>query len=153
MLSKSIFFLTLFLAMSVSAQSVISTQGDSYSNGNVSIDYTIGEIIIATETDGSNDVTQGFHQTNWKFLEVLDYAPEMSIEVYPNPMGSNLNVKMEDFTNVQFTLYNNEGKEVICNNLHEKSTLIKVNELPHGSYTLRFRNESSDLKIFKLIKQ
>ena len=153
MLSKSIFFLTLFLAMSVSAQSVISTQGDSYLNGNVSIDYTIGEIIVATETDGSNDVTQGFHQTNWKFLEVLDYAPEMSIEVYPNPMGSNLNVKMEDFTNVQFTLYNNEGKEVICNNLHKKSTLIKVNELPPGSYTLRFRNESSDLKIFKLIKQ
>ena len=46
----------------VSAQEVVSSQGDSYSNG--SIDFTLGEVIIATGTDGTNDLTQGFHQTN-----------------------------------------------------------------------------------------
>ena len=44
----------------VSAQEVVSTQGDSYSNGIGSIDFTLGEVVIATGTDGTNDLTQGF---------------------------------------------------------------------------------------------
>jgi hypothetical protein len=61
---------SLFAAISVSAQEVVATQGDSYSNANGNIDFTIGEVIIATGTDGTNDITQGFHQTNWNFLGV-----------------------------------------------------------------------------------
>ena len=48
------------LLLSVSAQEVVSTQGDSYSNASGSIDFTIGEVIITTGTDGTNDLTQGF---------------------------------------------------------------------------------------------
>ena len=60
---------------SLSAQEVVSTQGDSYSNVSGSIDFTLGEVIIATESDGTNDLTQGFHQTNWNFVGLEDFAP------------------------------------------------------------------------------
>ena len=52
---------SLFVAISVSAQEVVATQGDSYSNASANIDFTIGEVIIDTGTDGTNDLTQGFH--------------------------------------------------------------------------------------------
>jgi len=48
-------------------QEVVSTQGDSYTNASGSIDFTIGEVVINTGTGGTNDLTQGFHQTNWNF--------------------------------------------------------------------------------------
>ena len=67
----------------VSAQEVVSTQGDSYSNASGSIDFTLGEVIIATGTDGTNDITQGFHQTNWNFLGVEDFAPNYEATIFP----------------------------------------------------------------------
>ena len=35
---------SLFATLTVSAQEVVSTQGDSYSNASGSIDFTIGEV-------------------------------------------------------------------------------------------------------------
>ena len=58
------------LSLNSLGQEVVSTQGDSYTNASGSIDFTIGEVVINTVTDGTNDLTQGFHQTNWNFLGV-----------------------------------------------------------------------------------
>ena len=73
------FLATLLAAGSVSAKEVVSTQGDSYSNASANIDFTLGEVIIDTGTDGTNDLTQGFHQSNWNFLGVEDFAPNAII--------------------------------------------------------------------------
>lgn len=136
-----------------SAQEVVSTQGDSYSNGSASVDFTIGEVIIDTGSDGSNDVTQGFHQTNWKFNGLDDFAPEISIEVYPNPVQSDLNVKTESVSDIFFTLYDVEGRKVLSDKLDGQLTSIRVQDLPAGSYTLNFKDENRKLKSYKLIKQ
>lgn len=48
--------------LTVSAQEIVSAQGDSYFNANRRIDFTLGEVVINTGTDGTNEVTQGFHQ-------------------------------------------------------------------------------------------
>ncbi|MDB4769189.1 hypothetical protein OAG16_03825 [Saprospiraceae bacterium] len=40
----------------VSAQEVVSSQGDSYSNGSGSIDFTLGEVVIATGTNGTKNL-------------------------------------------------------------------------------------------------
>jgi hypothetical protein len=75
-MKRTTFVLFLLLStLAVSAQEVVVTQGDSYSNASGNIDFTIGEVIINTETDGNNDLTQGFHQTNWNFLGVEDHSP------------------------------------------------------------------------------
>ena len=76
---------SLFATLTVSAQEVVSTQGDSYSNGSGSIDFTIGEVIINTGTDGSNDLTQGFHQTNWNFVGLEDHCSELRSYHFPQP--------------------------------------------------------------------
>jgi hypothetical protein len=101
LLKKTAFVLfSLFATISVSAQEVVYIPGDSYSNTRGSVDFTIGEVAINTGTDGTNDLTQGFHQTNWNFLGVEDHVPNYEAIIFPNPTEDLLNIRTSTFENV-----------------------------------------------------
>jgi hypothetical protein len=105
-MKKRIFLFATFLAaFAATAQEVVSSQGQTYSNANGSIDFTVGEVIINTGSNGTNDLTQGFHQTNWNFLGVEDFAPDYQATIFPNPTQDVLNIKTSVFENVTYTLY------------------------------------------------
>jgi hypothetical protein len=144
--------LSLLTTLTVSAQEVVATQGDSYSNASGSIDFTLGEAVINTGTDGTNDLTQGFHQTNWKFLGVEDHAPSYEALIFPNPTEDILNIRTSTFENVTYTLYDAQGKLVMQDILSAEQTPIQVSQLAPGSYSLTLNNETQNLKTFKLIK-
>lgn len=157
MKKNTVVFFSLFSAATVSAQEVVSTQGDSYSNSNAGIDFTIGEVIINTGTDGAQDLTQGFHQTNWNFLGVEDFAPDYEASIFPNPTSDVLNIKTSSFENVTYTLYDAQGKLVLQNILAAEVTPIQVSHLAPGSYSLQLtfeegKKSASKSKTFKLIK-
>jgi len=152
MKKNTIVLLSLFAAISVSAQEVVSTQGESYSNASANINFTIGEVIINTGTDGTNDITQGFHQTNWNFLGVEDFAPDYEATIFPNPTQDVLNIKTSSYENVTYTLYDAQGKLVMQNLLSSEQTLIQVSQLAPGSYSLTLNNVQQQLKTYKLIK-
>ena len=150
-----------FASLAVSAQEVVSTQGDSYSNASGNIDFTIGEVIIDTGTDGANDLTQGFHQTNWNFLGVDDHGQNYEATIFPNPTEDLLNIRTSTFENVTYTLYDAQGKLVMQDILSAEQTPIQVSELAPGAYSLELIFEegskgslsSPKRKTFKLIKQ
>ena len=148
----TIVLFSFFAVFSVSAQEVVSTQGDSYSNASANIDFTIGEVVINTGTDGSNDLTQGFHQTNWNFLGVEDFAPSYEATIFPNPTEDVLNIRTSEFENVTYTLYDAQGKLVMQDILSAEQTPIQVSQLAPGSYSLTLNNETQNLKTFKLVK-
>ena len=108
--------------------------------------------MIKTGTDGTNDITQGFHQTNWNFLGVEDHAPSYEATIYPNPTEDVLNIRTSTFENVTYTLYDAQGKLIMQNILSGEQTPIQVSQLALGSYSLTLSNETQNLKIFKLIK-
>ena len=141
-----------FASLAVSAQEVVSTQGDSYSNASANIDFTIGEVIIDTGTDGTNDITQGFHQTNWNFVGLEDFAPNYEAIIFPNPTEDVLNIRTSAFENVTYTLYDAQGKLVMQDILSAEQTPIQVSQLAPGSYSITLNNETQNLKTFKLIK-
>lgn len=141
-----------FACISVSAQEVVATQGESYFNASTKIDFTIGEVIIDTGTDGTNDLTQGFHQTNWKFAGMENFAPNFEVTVFPNPTEDVLNIRTSTFENVTYTLYDAQGKLVMHNILTAEQTPVKISQLAPGSYSLSLNNETQNLKCYKLIK-
>jgi hypothetical protein len=145
-------FVTFFAAFAASAQEVISSQGETYSNANGSIDFTVGEVVINTGTNGTNDLTQGFHQTNWSLVGLEDFAPNYEVTIFPNPTQDVLNIKTNTFENVKYTLYDARGKLVLQNILSAEQTPIQVSQLAPGSYSLTLDNETQNLKTFKLIK-
>jgi hypothetical protein len=152
-MKKTAFVLfSLFTTISVSAQEVVSTQGDTYSNASGNIDFTIGEVIVNTGTDGTNDLTQGFHQTNWNFVGLEDHSPSYEATIYPNPTSEVLNIRTSTFVNVTYTLYDAQGKLVMQDMLFAEQTPIQVSQLAPGSYSLTLNNAIQNLKTFKLVK-
>jgi hypothetical protein len=152
MKKQTLLMFSLFATLSTSAQDVVSTQGDSYSNASANIDFTIGEVVINTGTDGTNDLTQGFHQTNWNFLGVENHAPNYEAIIFPNPTLDVLNIRTSKFENVTYTLYDAQGKLVMHDILSAEQTPIQVSQLAPGSYSLTLNNETQNLKTFKLVK-
>lgn len=134
-------------------QEVVSTQGDSYSNTSGTIDYTIGEVVIETVSDGNNDVTQGFHQTNWKFAEVEDLDPTLNISVYPNPINDQLKIETESFRGLEYLLYDQNGKRIEIGSLVNLITTVNAENLQPSIYNLVIQTKDQvKIKSFKLIK-
>jgi hypothetical protein len=153
MKKNTLVLFSLFATLPVSAQEVVSTQGDSYSNASGSVDFTIGEVVINTGTDGTSDLTQGFHQTNWNFLGLEDFAPNYEAIIFPNPTEDVLNIRTSTFENVTYTLYDAMGKLVMQNILTAEQTPIQVSQLAPGAYSLTLNTATQNLKTFKLVKQ
>jgi hypothetical protein len=72
----------------VTSPSVISSSGDSYSNGSVIMDYTLGEIVVETHTNSTTILTQGFHQGVLKVTTSVKNI-DIKTKVYPNPTYRN----------------------------------------------------------------
>jgi len=143
----------LVLSLSTYGQEVVSTQGESYTNVNGSIDFTIGEVVINTVSDGTNDLTQGFHQTNWNFLGVDDHEQSLDATVFPNPMGSELHIQTASYENLTYVLYDAAGRIVAEEKLGSTETSIDVSAYAPSSYSLVLRNENQEkVKTFKLVK-
>ena len=142
-----------FILTTVSfAQEVISTQGESYVTANASIDFTIGEVVINTGTDGTNNLTQGFHQSSWNFLGQYNHGLSFEAIIFPNPTEDIMNIKASKFENISYMLFDSMGKLVLSGKLLGEETPIQVSELAAGCYSVTLNNASQSLKTFKLIK-
>lgn len=150
--SKTLSILFFSIVFSTSAQELITTQGDSYSNASGSIDYSIGEVVIDTGTDGSYYITQGFHQTSWNFVGLEDHFPGYEVTIFPNPTRETLNIETNSFSNVSYSLYDAQGKLLVHGNLLDETTPIDVKHFYSGTYTLVLEDGSKRLKTFKLAK-
>lgn len=149
---NTIMLFSLFATISISAQEVVSSQGGTYFNSAGTIDYSVGEVIINTGANGSNDFTQGFHQTNWNFLGLEDNTTDCEAIIFPNPTEDLLNIRMDIFENVTYMMYDALGKLVLQGILSSEITPIKVKQLAPGSHSITLNSPTQILKTFKLIK-
>jgi hypothetical protein len=122
--------LILFLAGSmISAQEVVSSNGDSKSAAGVEVSWTVGEAVVATLIGGSNTLTQGFHQTKLTITAVSELLlPGIEIKVFPNPTQD-------------FKLISSDDTE------------INMSKYASGQYILKLTNKSRQpLQTFQIIK-
>lgn len=144
---------SILTAAHVSAQEVVSTQGDSYSSPEASIDFTIGEVVVNTTTDGTNILTQGFHQVNWLIISVEEHIANFEASIYPNPTEAVLTIKTATFEKISYFLYDAAGRVLQQNSLSNSITAIDVSMLAAGSYSVVLFNTTQKLKTFTLIKK
>lgn len=152
MKKHTIVFASLLTSFVSFSQEVVSTQGDSYVSGNGSVDFTIGEVVIDTGTDGTNDITQGFHQSSWNIVGLDDFDASFDVIVYPNPTESILQIKTASYDGVTYELVDYNGRLVLNENLSSELTTIQVEHLLPGNYTLSLSKEQKTVKTFKLTK-
>jgi len=120
----------------VTTPSVVSSSGDSYSNGNIIMDYTLGEIAIETYTNGSTILTQGFHQ---EILKITIQVEDISIKtkIYPNPTTDLLIIELEKNVIADILVYDINGKIVVKDKFNdEKQKQLDFSFLTQGNYLL-----------------
>jgi len=142
--------LPLLIFGQVTSPSLISCSGDSHSNNNVNMDFSIGEVVI--ETHQNNEIlTQGFHQ---EILSVHTGVSELNVgtKVYPNPTTSELIVELESNVNGEILIYDINGKIIISDKLdNERIKQFDFSKFSQGNYLLHI-NIKDKRDIYKIQK-
>lgn len=156
MKKKSLLISTLTVCSFVTyaQQEIVSTQGDSYTNGTNTIDFTIGEPVIESESDGTNDLTQGFHQTKLLVTSVNDIDKNFKVSVFPNPTSQFITIKIENVKGETYQLFDINGKVVSTGRLTSASSKVDLSGLANGTFILSIsNNKNKQLKTYQIIKQ
>jgi len=150
---KFTILLLILCTLTVSSQEVIASQGNSYNNASVSIDFTIGEVVIATLGNTGNTLTQGFHQTNLTVLAIEDFDINYQARVFPNPTQDLLQVEIQNFEGLNFKMYDIQGRQLSNEKLNRINTTINTTPYAKGLYLLVILNENNQLlKTYRIIK-
>lgn len=153
---KNLLLPAVVMSISVSfGQEVIGSAGTVGTNGTEKIQWTIGETVISTITNGTNTATQGFHQTQLEVTSIEDVAVEYDINVYPNPTNGLLQVDISDLNeDLNLQLYDAAGKLVSQKAFlkGQNSQIIDFTAVERGSYYLRVVGKESNQTI-SIIKQ
>ena len=73
------------------------------------------------------------------------------IIVYPNPAKESITILSEEQHNIEFHLLDVQGRNVLTGILKEKETVVAIDSLVNGTYTLVFQNP--DIEEIRIIKQ
>jgi len=131
-----LFYLPMIGFGQVATPSVVSSSGDSYSNGNIIMNYTLGEIVVETHANSTAILTQGFHQGDLKVSTGLVNL-DIKTKVYPNPTTNYLIVELERNVNAELLVYDINGKLVIKDKLiNEQQKQLDFSFLTQGNYLL-----------------
>jgi hypothetical protein len=141
---------------------VISSAGGSYFDGmSFQMDYTTGELVVNTLSNGSNIMTQGFQQpfVNTVVVVAENTSDPIIAELFPNPVYDQLNILISNAKeeNYQVMLYDILGQLIMeeqANADFDGKTRIYFNTsgLATGSYYIRVMHEREILVTRKLIK-
>lgn len=137
-----------------SAQTVIGTQGNSSWNSACSIDYTIGEVIIAFGSDSTTHLTQGFHQPVFEITSIETIDISFDVTIYPNPAVDQVNIVFKEISKVdRFQLYDATGKLLLNKKVSDYQMSIPFYGYSTGIYFLTFLSVSNSLlKTYKIQK-
>jgi hypothetical protein len=74
------------------------------------------------------------------------------VSVFPNPTEEFLTIQTDNFEQVKYVLFDEQGKIVLQGNLTNPQTQLQVKQLANGIYTLSLSKEKLLLKTMKLVK-
>jgi len=135
------------MAQSISPE-VIASAGEHYDNGTVQLSWTLGEVMIDTYDNGTNILTQGFHQTELTVTSIEETLADIRLNLYPNPTSEYLNIELgnnEEDINLQ--LYDMSGKlihkDVI--NAYDTKYVLPMQSVASGQYLVQMQSENGKL--------
>ncbi|MDP4263892.1 MAG: T9SS type A sorting domain-containing protein [Bacteroidota bacterium] len=150
-------FITLgivFFFYSTSAQKLINATGATISDNQYNIEYSVGEISIATLAANANTsfITQGLLQPNIKMINPACEIVNDTVSCFPNPTENILSVVSRVDWITSYRIYAADGKLVrvapFINNQ------INMYSLPGGAYFIKLYPGCNDkFRVLKVIKQ
>jgi hypothetical protein len=136
-------------------QEVISGGVGQSINGNISVNWTLGELIVPTGTKGNPKSANGFQQEMNTTAIYGNPDFPAKLKVFPNPAYKYINIQSEEPSEEEITisLLDSQGR-IIKSDVIESAILVKqidIQELPVGIYYLRIiRNKL--VSVYKVVK-
>ena len=152
---KTITFLS-FCSLSVHAQQVLASSGDTYTKPSASLSWTLGEISTETYKTVGGIATQGIQQP---LLKVVTYSSETTLQVsavvYPNPTSGAIQLSFQEQNpeNLAYSLCQLNGVEILKGEIETATSLVDLGTLPNATYLLKINKDGKAQKTFKIIKQ
>ena len=141
-----------------SSPEIISSAGNIFQGNSIQIDWTLGELAIATIQNSSQQITQGFHQPNYTITSVNELPVEIGqIQVYPNPATDliKMSINFNERKNVKTQLFDLNGRLLwtIENSGTQIEQVKNIAGLSNGTYFLHFSIEgNANSQSFKIQK-
>jgi len=159
-MKTAITFLLLITIRIVTAQSidkqVISSGGETVSNANHSLTFTIGEPVIG-KVENDIIINQGFLASvaSGSTLTVDEQLLSTAIKVYPNPVTEKLSIDLNDVSGeTKVVIYNGTGQLIKTEKLSTQNNNINLSHLQNGLYLVNLHFSDYDtIKTFKIIKK
>ena len=141
--------------MGLSAQSVIVPFGGDATDGSVTVSYTVGQVAVQANSDGSTTIYEGVQQPYEIQIIGIDNYPGITLNamVFPNPTVGNVqltmnNVQLED----EVKVFDMNGKFLFVKKIEGENTEIPMSDLAAGTYFVNVVSEKQVLKTFKVVK-
>lgn len=155
---KSITILiTLLFPVVIFSQNNTVASGKTATGTNGSATYSIGQIHYQTNNGSNGTISQGVQQPFEIVTLGTNDIPQIQLvaTVYPNPVVQNITlaIKEYDLTDVEYTLFDLQGRIISNGKVMQNETQIEMSGLSAANYFLRVSQANKDLKTFKIIKK
>lgn len=128
---------------------LVATSGTTSQNGDITLDWSIGEVITTTFENNGVTLTQGYQQGELTVVSIA--SPEQmqfAVKAYPNPVVQSLTIEMQELGK-NYKLYNFSGQIVKTGNISQTKTALDFTSYEPGTYFLQI----DDTKTHKIIKK
>ena len=158
MKSTLLLLLPCLASLAIQAQTltptVISSSGTSFVNGSTVLDYTLGEPATSTLTNGTNTLSQGFHQNDLLITAVDNKETDKGITVFPNPTADIVQVQFAKASEKNLMeLFSSEGKLIFSQSENAtSSSQIDMTKYASGTYLLKVTASENNNKTYQIVK-
>ena len=143
--------------LSIHAQETVpSTGGDATGTGGTS-SFTVGQVFYKNNASSAGFVSQGVQQAFE--IQTLSNPDLLTVQLkavtYPNPTTDYVVLKITDIAleNLEYTLFDLNGKTIDSKKIRTSSTEITMKNLSIGIYLLKLTKKKQPIKTFRIIKK
>lgn len=130
-----------------------SSAGESFTNANHQVDFTLGQLSVETYSSDNHNFTEGLHQGKHSIITNLNDAGDvLTVSAFPNPTMDMLQVAGVD-NPVSIQIYDLKGQLVLEQPMKGQEVVMDVSTLNEGAYTIHVRSKQNQLFTSKIIKK
>lgn len=147
-------FLSLCCTALWSQADIVPLGGDA-TDGGFTVSYTVGQVAVQANSDGSTTIYEGVQQPYEIQIIGIDDYPGITLNavVFPNPTIGNVQLTINDEQlEGEVKVFDMNGKFLFVKKIEGESTEIPMSNLAAGTYFVNVCQGQQVLKTFKVIK-
>jgi hypothetical protein len=157
---KKTFYFLLILILPVFSfaqsfeRSLIGSAGTQSTKGDVSLDWSIGETMVADFSNSKAILSQGLNQ--WiKVLTAVRELPDWhdDVSIFPNPFVDVVTLKSSNLKDYSIELYNVSGNLILKQQWSGEENTLNLGNLHEGIYLFVIKDIKGKFITLKAIKQ